>query len=83
MVLLHAGGLHDTFVLRPTYADLYTLVAAAEGRGRGIGAALFSAVEAELAHRSITELEIAVMASPRRPTRRDHALESSTSTKTA
>jgi ribosomal protein S18 acetylase RimI-like enzyme len=62
MVLLHSGGPNDTFVLGPTYAELYTLVVAAAHRGTGIGTALFNTVERELELRSITELEIAVMA---------------------
>ncbi len=62
MTLLHPGGPNDTFVLRSTYAELYTLVVASSHRALGTGSRLFSAVEHELQRRDVTELEIAVMA---------------------
>jgi ribosomal protein S18 acetylase RimI-like enzyme len=62
MVLLHPGGPNDTFVLGPTYAELYTLVVTPEQRDCGIGTQLLDAVETELRNRGIDELEIGVMA---------------------
>jgi ribosomal protein S18 acetylase RimI-like enzyme len=61
-VVLHQGP-DDTFGYDgDRYAELFTLSVAPQARGRGIGGRLCDLVEAELAERGVTELEVAVMA---------------------
>ena len=60
MVRLHRGP-DDTWPVGEHYAELYSLSVLAEERGRGIGGALFDAVESHLAERGIDDLAVAVM----------------------
>lgn len=61
MVVLREGP-DDTWPVGDRYAELYSLSVASDERGRGIGSALFDAVERELAAREIRDLSVAVMA---------------------
>jgi ribosomal protein S18 acetylase RimI-like enzyme len=61
-VVLHEGP-DDTFAYEgDRYAELFTLSVAPRARGRGVGGRLCDLVEAELAARGVSELEVAVMA---------------------
>ena len=63
--LLHPGP-DDTFEYEgDAYGELYTLSVAPEARGRGIGTRLVACVEAELARRGATVIEVAVMSGNR------------------
>ena len=54
-------GPDDTFPVGARYAELYSLSVTPGLRGRGIGTRLLDFVDAELARRSIHDLEVAVM----------------------
>lgn len=75
LALVHEGH-DDTFALGPRYGELYTLVVAPDARGRGIGTALWRAVESALADEGIASLVVAVMAGnePARRFYRRHGL---------
>jgi ribosomal protein S18 acetylase RimI-like enzyme len=61
-VLLHPGA-DDTFEhAGDGYAELFTLCVAEHMRGHGIGGLLCDTVEAHLAERGVSDLEVAVMA---------------------
>jgi ribosomal protein S18 acetylase RimI-like enzyme len=61
MVLLRRGP-DDTYPFTGRFAEVLTLVVSPDERGGGIGGALLDVVDAELAHRGITDQVIAVMA---------------------
>jgi ribosomal protein S18 acetylase RimI-like enzyme len=64
-VVLHPGP-DDTFAYAGDRdAELFTLSVAPRARGQGIGGRLCDLVEAELAQRGVTELEVAVTAGNR------------------
>ncbi len=54
-------GPDDTWPVSERYAELYSLSVAPDERGRGIGTALFEAVDRELSRRGIADLAVAVM----------------------
>jgi ribosomal protein S18 acetylase RimI-like enzyme len=54
-------GPDDTWPVGERYAELYSLSVVCDQRGRGIGTALFEAVERELDSRRIADLAVAVM----------------------
>jgi ribosomal protein S18 acetylase RimI-like enzyme len=54
-------GPDDTWPVGERYAELYSLSVTPDQRGRGIGTALFDAVERELNSRRIADLAVAIM----------------------